>query len=106
MRLILLIAEVELFVQPFRMTELVMVSGERVLCLNEKPTLRKDFYWDILRESLDICSALFTVTPSAECFLLRPSVIHMVDDLRLISQKNFPQMEERGRRKPLAIFFC
>lgn len=48
MRLILLIAEVELFVQPFRMTELVMVSGERVLCLNEKPTLRKDFYWDIL----------------------------------------------------------
>lgn len=62
---------------------------------NEKPTLRKDFYWDILGESLDICSAIFTVTSPAECFLLCPSLIHTDDYLCLILQKDFPQIEER-----------
>lgn len=81
-----------------------MLDGEYVLCLNEKPTFRKDFYWDILEESIDICS-VFTVTLSAECFLLCPSLTHMNDDLCLILQKDFPQVEEMGRKKPLASFF-
>lgn len=63
--------------------------------------LRKDFYWDIWGESLDICSAIFTVTPSAECFLLCASLIHTDDDLCLILQKDFPQMEEKGRKNLL-----
>lgn len=73
---------------------------------NEKPTLRKDFYWDILGESLDICSAIFTVIPPAECFLLCPSLIHMDDDLCLILPKDVPQMEERGRKKLLPASFA
>lgn len=97
MHLIQVISEVELCIQSFRKTELAVVSGEHVLCLNEKPTLRKDFYWNILGESLDICS-VFTVVSSAKCFLL--SLIHTDDDLYLILQKDFPQMEERGRKNP------
>lgn len=34
-----------------RRTDLVVVSGEHILCLNEKPTLREDLNWDILGES-------------------------------------------------------
>lgn len=33
------------------------------------------------------------------------SLIHMDDDLCLILQKDFPQVEEMGREKPLASFF-
>lgn len=103
MHLILLISEVELYIKSFRKTELAVVSGEHVLCLNEKPTLREDFYWNILGESLDICS-VFTVVSSAKRFLL--SSIHTDDNLYLILQKDFPQMEERGRKKiPHTSFF-
>jgi len=105
MHLIVLISEVELLVRSFRKTELVVVSGEPVLCLNEKPTLRKGFYWEILRESLDIYSAIFTVRPSAECFLLCPSLIHTGDGVCLVLQKDFPQMEERGRKNALPPSF-
>lgn len=89
MYLMLLISEVELFVQSFRKTELAAVSGEYVLCLNENPTPRKDFYWDILGEGLDICSAIFIVIHPAECFLLCPSLLHIDNVLCLILPKDF-----------------
>lgn len=92
MHLILLISERELFVQSFRKTEIAAVSGEYVLCLNENPTLRKDFYWDILGEGLDIFSAVFIAIHPAECFLLCPSLLCIVDVLCLTLPKDFPLM--------------
>lgn len=47
MLLVVIIAEVDLCVQSFRKTELAVVFGEHVLCLNEKPILRKEFYLDV-----------------------------------------------------------
>lgn len=92
MYLILLISEMELFVQSFRKTEIAAVSGEYVLCLNENPTLRNDFYWDILGEGLDICSAVFIAIHPAERFLLCPSLLCIVDVLCLPLPKDFPLM--------------
>lgn len=87
----------ELLVQ-FRQNELV-VSGERGLCLNGKPTQRKDFFLNhnVLREGLNMCSAVFTVILQLSVSFC-PSSLHMDD--ALYCKRDLPRMEERARTNP------